>query len=96
MQHCSFNNNKFAVPLTYRKIRVPLCRVKRNKDSAVGTYRYSREIFINTHKFLESYTEHSRPIYIPSPVTLSVIYSNFDVADVLFYKLGEVVEQIYM
>ena len=94
MQQCSFNNNKFAVPLTYRKIRVPLCRVKRNKDSAVGTYY--REIFINTNKFLESYTEHSRPIYIPSPVTLSVIYSNFDVADVLFYKLGEVVEQIYM
>ena len=55
-----------------------------------------REIFINTNKFLESYTEHSRPIYIPSPVTLSVIYSNFDVADVFFYKLGEVVEQIYM
>ena len=69
-------------------------RIKRNKDSAVETYY--REIFINTNKFLESYTEHSRPIYIPSPVTLSVIYSNFDVADVFFYKLGEVVEQIYM
>ena len=50
----------------------------------------------NTNKFFERYTEHSRPIYIPSPVTRSLIYSHFDVADVLFYKLGEVVEQIYM